>query len=71
MRAGSVDSRFPRPPSPPQTTRRPVQTTPILAAMSHIEKAQPTLQANGPPVVGDNFGMPWAYTRKLGNPAPL
>ena len=39
--------------------------------MSHIEKAQPTLQANGPPVVGDNFGMPWAYTRKLGNPAPL
>ena len=42
--------------------------------MSHLEKAQPTLQANGPPVnatVGYNFGMPWAYTRKLGNPAPL
>ena len=38
--------------------------------MSHIEKAQSTIQANGPPV-GDNFGMPWAYTLKRGNPAPL
>ena len=38
--------------------------------MSHIEKAESTVNANGPPA-GDNFGMPWAYTRKLGNPAPL